>query len=232
LYEELAHRVESLEGRLRFATAVTKIAGQGSGKIAVEAGGETHTFDRVVSTLPSRLTIGLTEGMPEDFRSRFGGGAAYGAHCLVLELDRPLSDVYWIAINDPGYPFLAVVEHTNYMPPEDYGGKRLVYVGNYLPMDHPLFSQEPEEILAQFLPHLQRINPALRRSWITGLHSFSAPYSQPIVTVDFRRHLAPHVTPIRNLYMANMFQIYPQDRGQNYSIAMAERLARRLGGDG
>ncbi|HEY8284666.1 MAG TPA: FAD-dependent oxidoreductase, partial [Chloroflexota bacterium] len=47
LYEELAHRVESLEGRLRFATAVTKIAGQGSGKIAVEAGGETHTFDRV-----------------------------------------------------------------------------------------------------------------------------------------------------------------------------------------
>jgi len=25
-----------------------------------------------------------------------------------------------------------------------------------------------------------------------------------------------------------MFQIYPQDRGQNYSVAMAERLARRL----
>ena len=232
LYEELARRVESLEGRLHFATAVTKITRETSRKIAVEAGDETLIYDRVVSTLPTRLTIGLTEGMPADFRSRFGGGAAYGAHCLILELDRPLSEVYWIAINDPGYPFLAVVEHTNYMPPEDYGGKRLVYVGNYLPMDHPLFSQDKELILDQFLPYLQRINPGLRRSWITGLHSFAAPYSQPIVTVDFQRHLAPHATPIPNLYMANMFQIYPQDRGQNYSIAMAERLARRLGREG
>ena len=43
-------------------------------------------------------------------------------------------------------------------------------------------------------------------------------------------HIPPHVTPLRNVYLANMFQVYPQDRGQNYSIAMAERLARTLSG--
>src|SRR6185312_4855409 len=111
---------------------------------------------------------------------------------------------------------------------EDYAGKHLVYVGNYLPMDHPLFARDGEAILSDFLPYLQRINPDLQRSWITGLHSFAAPYAQPVVTLDFKEHIAPHVTPIPNLYMANMFQIYPQDRGQNYSIAMAERLARKL----
>jgi protoporphyrinogen oxidase len=228
LYETLADLVKAYGGNLHFSTAVTKIQPQASRRVSVEAGHASGDYDRVVSTLPARLTIGLTEGMPEDFRVRYGGGTAYGAHCLILELDRPLTNVYWIAINDPGYPFLAVVEHTNYMPVEDYDGKHLVYVGNYLPMDHPLFARDKEAILAEFLPYLQRINPNLQRSWITGLHSFAAPYAQPVVTLDFKQHIAPHVTPIPNLYMANMFQIYPQDRGQNYSIAMAERLARKL----
>jgi protoporphyrinogen oxidase len=228
LYETLAERVKVHGGELRFSTAVTRIRPHASGRIVVEAGDETQEFERVISTLPARLTIALTEGMPDHFRARYGGGIALGAHCLVLELDRSLTNVYWIAINDPGYPFLAVVEHTNYMPPEDYGGKHLVYVGNYLPMEHPLFARDAEAILDEFLPYLQRINPELQRSWVTSLHSFAAPYAQPVVTMDFKEHIAPHVTPIPNLYMANMFQIYPQDRGQNYSIAMAERLARKL----
>jgi protoporphyrinogen oxidase len=228
LYARLADRVKAHGGNLHFSTAVTKIQSKASGRVSVEAGEASAEYDRVVSTLPARLTISLTEGMPEDFRARYGGGVAYGAHCLILEVDRPLTNVYWIAINDPGYPFLAVVEHTNYMPAEDYAGKHLVYVGNYLPMDHPLFARDGEAILSEFLPYLQRINPDLQRSWITGLHSFAAPYAQPVVTMDFKEHIAPHVTPIPNLYMANMFQIYPQDRGQNYSIAMAERLARKL----
>ena len=31
--------------------------------------------------------------------------------------------------------------------------------------------------------------------------------------------------------MANMFQVYPHDRGQNYSIALADRLVERIGSD-
>ena len=134
--------------------------------------------------------------------------------------------VYWLNINDPGYPFLALVEHTNYMPPEDYGGRHLVYLGNYLPMDHPLFRASREEVLAEFLPHLRRINPAFRDAWVREAHIFAAPYAQPLVTVDYPQRIPPHQTPVPNLYLANMFQVYPQDRGQNYSIAMANRVAR------
>jgi protoporphyrinogen oxidase len=228
LYIALADRIRSMGGVLHFSTSVTGIAPAPGDALHVEAGSAGGTFDRVVSTLPARLTIGLTPALPPEFRERYGGGAAYGAHCLVLEMDRRVTGAYWIAINDPGYPFLAVVEHTNYMPPEDYQGKHLLYVGNYLPMDHPLFTRSGEEILAEFTPFLRRINPAFDESWVRAVHSFAAPFAQPIVTVDFKRRIASHVTPIRNLYMANMFQIYPQDRGQNYSIAMAERLVRRL----
>ena len=95
-------------------------------------------------------------------------------------------------------------------------------------MSHPLYSKSGEQLFEAFLPYLQRINPDLTPSWVTGLHSFAAPFAQPVVTTRFRESIAPHVTPVRNLYMANMFQIYPQDRGQNYSVTMAERTIRLL----
>jgi hypothetical protein len=52
-----------------------------------------------------------------------------GAHCLILALDRPLTDAYWVNLNDPGYPFMALVEHTNLIPASDYGGRHLVDLG-------------------------------------------------------------------------------------------------------
>ena len=228
LYETLAARIVEMGGTMHLGTTITSIAPGSSGGIEVTTGSKTHRFDRVVSTLPAKITFDLTPALPPEFTERYRPGPAYGAHCLVLDMDRSFSDVYWIAINDPGYPFLAVVEHTNYIGPEQYEGKRLLYIGNYLPMGHPLYARSAEELLAEFTPHLQRINPEFSPSWVRKAHSFAAPFAQPIVTNDYKERIAPHVTPIDNLYMANMFQIYPQDRGQNYSVAMAERLARRL----
>jgi protoporphyrinogen oxidase len=229
LYDRLAELVAARGGELLFGQSVTGISGAHDGSVRVCVEGREREFDRVVSTLPTRLTLKLTEGLPQAYRDRYDWGTALGAHCVVLVLDRQFMErVYWLNINDPGYPFLALVEHTNYMPPEDYGGRHLVYLGNYLPMDHPLFKASKDQVLAEFLPHLRRINPAFRDEWVTASHVFAAPYAQPLVTVDYPQHIPPHATPLPNLYLANMFQVYPQDRGQNYSIAMAERLARRL----
>jgi hypothetical protein len=46
--------------------------------------------------------------------------------------------------------------------------------------------------------------------------------------VDYRDHIPTFRTPIPNLWTARMFQVYPHDRGQNYSIALAERLVQVL----
>lgn len=62
-----------------------------------------------------------------------------------------------------------------------------------------------------------------RFSW-----SFAAPFAQPIVTPTFARTIPGFDTPVSGLYVANMFQVYPYDRGQNYSIDLAERLVRHL----
>ncbi len=233
-YNRLAERVAEQGGTLRFGTDVTGIERDDGGLIvrarAARANDESRDerFDRVISTLPTRLTCRLAPQLPSSYRERYEWGQAFGAHCLILALDRQLTDSYWMNINDAGYPFMVLVEHTNYMPVADYGGRHLVYLGNYRAMDDPLFSRSKEEVLTDFLPHLARINPAFEASWVTESWMFSAPYAQPIVTPDYRAHIPPFETPVDGLYVANMFQVYPHDRGQNYSVELAERLVRTL----
>jgi protoporphyrinogen oxidase len=114
------------------------------------------------------------------------------------------------------------------MPPADYGGKHLLYLGNYLPMDHRYFKTPDADVVAEFLPHLTKINPAFDPSWVAEHRVFKLPFAQPVVTQDFEAHIPPLDTPIPNLYLANMFQVYPQDRGQNYSIRLGNKLAAHL----
>lgn len=219
----LGHEVGSIEGGPDSTMQVT------SRPATASAPATHHRFGAVVSTLPTRITVRLTPQLPPSFAEQFDCGQAYGAHNVILALDRPfMPPIYWLSINDPGYPFLAAVEHTNYMDPSDYGGRRLLYLGNYLPMDHALFEQDDAETLEQFYPYLQRINPDFEPSWVQDQWVWKAPFAQPIVTTDFVHHIPPHETPLPGLYMANMFQVYPQDRGQNYSIQMANRLVARL----
>lgn len=189
---------------------------------------QVEEFDTVVSTLPTRLTCQLVPQLPGDYRARYEWGRAYGAHCLILALDRPLTQSYWMNVNDPGFPFMVLVEHTNYMPLEDYGGRHLIYLGNYRPMDDPLFRMSQEAVASEYVPHLARINPAFDPSWVTQSWMFAAPYAQPIVTTDYKAHIPPFETPLADLYIANMFQVYPHDRGQNYSVELAERLVNHM----
>src|SRR5205814_10114431 len=127
----------------------------------------------VASTLATRLTARLAPDLPQSWRERHEWGRAYGAHCLILSLDRPLTDAYWINVNQPGFPFLALVEHTNYVNPADYGGRHLIYLGNYRPMDDPVFKASKEEILAEFLPHLAAFNSAFQPSCVTDSWIFA-----------------------------------------------------------
>jgi protoporphyrinogen oxidase len=225
VYDALSDEIGQAGGRLEYGATVQAIeSGERGVRVETDRGGET--FDAVLCTLPTRLFLRLARALPEGFVGRYGGvGDHFSAHCLILELDRPLQRAYWVSVTDPGYPFLALVEHTNWLPAADYGGRHLVYLGNYLPPDHELFSLPDEAVLERFLPHLKRINPAFDRSWVRGHHVFAAPYAQPIVRVGYRESLPPHRTPLAGVWLANMGHVYPHDRGQNYSALLGEEMA-------
>ncbi len=161
LYERMADAVRAAGGETRFGAAVASVK-TAEGGLDVETDQGTERFDRVVSTFAVRLTARLVPELPPEWREKHEWGRAYGAHCVVLALDRPLTSVYWLNVNDPGYPFMALVEHTNYRAASEYGGRHLVYLGNYRPMDSPLMTASLDDILDEFLPSLARLNPDVR----------------------------------------------------------------------
>ncbi|MBN9391505.1 MAG: NAD(P)/FAD-dependent oxidoreductase [Chloroflexi bacterium] len=235
LYLKLFDAVKEVGGQVWLesdVTAIRKGTGDQEGKVIVTVNGQDEVFDKVVVTAPTRVFTQLAKDeLPAAYVEKYAGPNSiehYGAHCVVLSVDRKYFDTYWLNVNDKGYPFLAVVEHTNFMPPSDYDGQHLIYLGNYLPMNHPLFGKSDEEVLAEFLPHLKKINPEFDESWVKKSWIWKAGFAQPIVTIDYASKLPPHETPIPNVLLANMAHVYPQDRGQNYSIRLGEKIAKML----
>lgn len=228
LYERLVEGIGEAGGKVLLGTSVEGAEPLDDGRWRVQTSQGMWTVDRVISTLPTRLTCRLVPALPAEYRAQYEWGQAYGAHCLILSLDRQLTDSYWINICDAGFPFMALVEHTNFRSAAEYGGRHLVYLGNYRPMDDRLFTMSKEQVLGEFLPHLKRIVPTFEAKWVQESWMFKAPFAQPIVTTEYRRHIPPLQTPLKGLWVANMFQVYPHDRGQNYSFELAQRLVDGL----
>ncbi len=230
MYDAFGERIRALGGTILTGTAATQIRGAAQGVEVTTDKNGSYQFDQLLVTLPTRLFTRLAPELPTEYVERYPGPEHYGAHVLILGLDRQLlPGVYWLNINDRDLPFLALVEHTNFMPPSDYGGLHLVYLGNYLPMDHPLFtSTSDEDILSSYLEAIRRIQPRLESSWVQQHWVFRAPFAQPIVTTDYLNQLPPHQTPLPGVFLANMAHVYPQDRGQNYSLRLGERMARLI----
>jgi protoporphyrinogen oxidase len=88
---------------------------------------------------------------------------------------------------------------TNLVDPAEYGGRHLVYLGNYRDHDDPIFSMSKDEVLASFEPGLRRLNVGFERSWIRESWSFAAPYAQPIVTPAFARTIPGLERLVRHL---------------------------------
>jgi protoporphyrinogen oxidase len=231
LYEGLADRVRAAGGTIRLSTAVQSLERTETGFIvhARDAKGvEMIRHDGVISTLPPRLTADLAPDLPESWRDRHASVPAQAAQCLILALDRSLTGSYWLNLNDPGYPFLVVVEHTNMRSPSEYGGRRLVYLGSYRDPSDPLLTLDADQLVDAFAPHLRRINPAFDKSWITDRWLFTVRDAQPIVGTDFKDRIPQFETPLQGLFTATIGQVYPHDRGQNYAIGLGERLAEQL----
>ncbi|HEY9845037.1 MAG TPA: FAD-dependent oxidoreductase, partial [Candidatus Caenarcaniphilales bacterium] len=148
--------------------------------------------------------------------------------CLVLELDRSLSDTYWLNVNDPSFPFVGVIEHTNFEPAETYGGRHIVYLSKYLPETEKLYQMTDKQVLDYCIPYLQRMFPKFKQSWIQRHHVWRARYSQPVVVRHYSKLIPAMETPLAGLYISTMAQIYPEDRGTNYAIREGRQVGRLL----
>jgi protoporphyrinogen oxidase len=196
-------------------------------------GGAEERYDAVVATVPSDvfdalLDEDLAAAIGPQYLGRLRATEYHTALCLLLELDRRFSPFYWTNIADPELPFVGLVEHTNFIDPARYGGRRFLYVANYLAPGDPLLELDAEQLLAAYLPGLRKVNPQFSPEWIVARWLHREPAAQPIVTVGYHERIPSLQTGVANLVLANTTQIYPEDRGTNYSVRLGTDAARAL----
>ncbi len=219
---------EDLRGRgveIRLSAPIEAIERTGDG-LSVRTGERAEVYDAVISTSSPALMARLAPDLPESYSAALRQLKSLGAVVLVVTLDRPLTTYYWHNLpKESGFPFLALVEHTNLTDREHYGGDTIIYCGDYLPPDHEYFSLTKEQLLERFLPSFVRFNPAFDRSWVKDTWLWKTPYAQPVPPVDHSRNIPEVRTPVPGLYFASMSQVYPWDRGTNYAVEIGRRAA-------
>jgi len=209
---------------IHLSTPVTHI----SPDLQVDTEGGEEAFDKVLVTTSPGLLSKLVPALPDAYHRDLRQLKSMGAMVLTLSLKHELSpqDYYWYNIpKDKGFPFLAVVEHTNFLDPEYFGGDHIVYCGDYLVPDHEYFDLSKEEIIDIYLPGIKRINPDLNRKWIKQTWLYRTRYAQPVPEVNHSQNIPPINTPLEGLYFASMSQVYPWDRGTNFAVEIGRRAA-------
>jgi protoporphyrinogen oxidase len=233
LVDRPAASIRRAEGRFEIVPGAPDSFRRGHDPRGFEAGGAPERYDAVVVTTPSDVFLSLLDS---ELRAELAPGYAerlesieyHAAVCLLLELDRSFTPFYWTNIADAELPFVGLIEQTNLVAPEVYGGRRFLYVANYVARDDPLLALSMDELLERYEPGLRRVNPGFERGWIREAWLFKEPAAQPIVTVGYRERIAPLATGVPGLVLANTTQIYPQDRGTNYSVELGARAAAAL----
>ena len=217
---------------IQYQTPVQSITRQEDGRLQVEFSNQApQLFDQVLVTLSPGMMAKLTPDLPKDYLNGLLSLKNMGAVVMTLSLSHALSPegYYWYNIpKQVGFPFLSLVEHTNFLKPEYFGGDHILYIGDYLEVDHPNFQKSDEQLLAEFLPHLTKINPQFSPDWVKKVWVSKTPYAQPIPLVNHSKNIPAIKTPVPGVYFASMSQVYPWDRGTNFAVEIGRRTARMM----
>jgi protoporphyrinogen oxidase len=229
LADQLKKYIELKGGQVITDAPIKELIVNAGQVVGVRSGDITFHADAVIATPALPIIANLVEPhVSADYTQRLRRIRYLGNACLVLELDRSLSNTYWLNVNDPGFPFVGVIEHTNFESVNTYGGRHIVYLSKYLPVSDALFQMSDEDLLEYTIPYLQEMFPAFHRNWILKYHIWKAHYSQPIVERRYSRLIPKKETPLQGLYIATMAQIYPEDRGTNYAVREGRLIGKRL----
>ena len=198
-----------------FANLITKmveaIKKQGGQILYNQEFNSNKIFDNVISTIPT------------------GKIKSLGIINLLLRLNKPFlpEDIYWLNIGLKDFSFLSIVEHTNLVLSQNYNHEHLVYVGKYLPKNHPDFILTKEALLKEYDKDLTKICSNYKKT-IIGFEVFKSNYAQPVIPLNYSSIIQPIKTKVKGLYQASMEQVYPWDRGTNYAVELGKKVAEEI----
>lgn len=223
----LSDKLKALGVALETGVPVTAVEADGAG-FQVTAGGETRRFDRVINSCAAPIATRVCGGLSEGERQKHNAILYQGIVCASLLLERPLGGAYLTYITDESIPFTTVIEMSSLIDKTEIGGRHLIYLPKYLPLDDPLLEASDAEVEEAFLPALLRMFPDLSRDEIKAFKVTRTRHVLAVSTLDYSAKLPPMATSLPGLYIVNSAQIVNGSLSVDESVNLANEAAASL----
>ena len=191
--------------------------------------GQTLNYDKIIVTTPNPVFAKLCPSLPAEYIEKLANVKYRGAMVCVLQLKKQfMKDIYWLNVNDLDSNLLAVVEHTNFVSSNKYSEAHLLYAGAYPAQIDALMTMNKTDLFELIVKELKKINPKFNKSCVDAHWIFRDKFAQPIVDTNYHNYIPPVKTGIDNLYLVNMSQVYPEDRGTNQAVRDGKAIADQI----
>ncbi|WP_158055767.1 NAD(P)/FAD-dependent oxidoreductase [Halorussus halophilus] len=220
--------VATENGAVESMTVETAEVQEAASQQAADGGTTTQTHevdDVIVAAMPNVLEGLLGYECDIDFQ---------GAVCALLTMEESLMDTYWLNIGHDA-PFGALIEHTNFIPPEKYGGDHLLYVASYIQdYEEDLWQMDDEEIEDLWLGHVEEMFPEFDRESVREFRLAKNPRAAPVYERGYLDMVIPYdlgddiADGVYYAGMASRAQ-YPE-RSLNGGIVAGYECADRIAG--
>lgn len=211
------------------STAVLRMTGDNNGiKTIQTSDGKELQTDFVVGAVHTPELAALLPDVALAYKNKLSKIDYLANVCLVLTLNKSLSQFYWTNVTDTSTPFVGIIEQTKWVENTEYNQKHIVYISAYITADDKRLTMSSQDLLTYYTPYIQKIFPDFNLSIVEDSTVWTAPYAQPIVHKGYRHSIPEIQTPIPNLFCCTMAQIYPNDRQVSNGVEMANKTAHTL----
>jgi protoporphyrinogen oxidase len=225
LIDTLSGKITQMGGKIQTSSPVSSVVVENDGVTGIRCKEQTIDFDCVVSTVSLPLLCRMLPKECAQYRSELARVKYIGVVCMILKLSRPLTDSFWVNVNDPRISFNGIIEYTNLNPRPDLAGSKIAYIPFYLMTSNERYSYKDEDLFREYSSSLRLISTSFSPAWIQDWRVFRDPYAQAICTTNFSQVVPEQKSPFRGLYLIDSTQLYPSDRTISGMVGLAKKLA-------
>lgn len=223
LLSSLVAHIEKNGGTIRLSQPVEKVVIEGQQVKGVQANGVVEDFDLVISTVPIPFIPKIVPDLPKESLVKYLSVKSIAVVCVIAKLTKPVTENFWLNVNDGDMDIPGLVEYSNLRPLED----SVVYVPFYMPYENPKFKDTDEAFIEKVKRYLCKINPDLNDEDFLDVRVSRYRYSQPICGPNYLETIPDRKTPIQGLWIADTSYYYPEDRGISESIGFGRQMAKQ-----
>ena len=189
---------------------------------------ESIDAKEIIFTTAPAITAQLAKNLIKgDIYDQLNRVKYLGNVCIILFLEKSLSEYYWLNVNDPNFPFVGVIEHTNFDKTLKNHFGNIVYLSRYCSKDDIYFNMNDEELISVCKESLSKMFSDFDSNKIKDHFVWKSDYSQPFMEVGYKHIIPPNVLSSDGVFQTSMANIYPEDRGTNYAVKYTNEFLKK-----